>query len=271
MKYRHLVVGIKEEQRDLFEAWSWEEGFMNLYFEELPDMTVTLHVILAEGEELPEFLTEVEFVDLGFSSEEDWYEKWRQTLRPFSLCGGITVVPMEEERPVESLSEIGLIPGMAFGTGLHESTRLAASLIKKVVRSGDRVLDVGCGTGILSVLAMKCGASEAIALDIDEHALEKTRETARINGVSVKVVKSDFLSALSEGESFDLIIANMIAELLERFAGDMKKFLRKSGSIVLSGIYREKIRSISKLIDEDFTIDDTEEDGDWKALLLKER
>lgn len=271
MKYRHLFTVIKEEERDLFESWSWEEGFMNLYFEELPDRTVTLHVILAEDENLPEFLSMVELADLGFTREEDWYEKWRQTLRPFSLCGGITVVPMEEERPVESLSEIGLIPGMAFGTGLHESTRLAASLIKKVVRSGDRVLDVGCGTGILSVLAMKCGASEAIALDIDEHALEKTRETARINGVSVEVVKSDFLSALSEGESFDLIIANMIAELLERFAGDMKKFLRKSGSIVLSGIYREKIRSISKLIDEDFTIDDTEEDGDWKALLLKER
>jgi ribosomal protein L11 methyltransferase len=271
MKYRHLVTEIKEEERDLFEAWSWEEGFMNLYFEELPDRTVTLHVILAEDEKLPEFLSAAEFVDLGFTREEDWYEKWRQTLQPFSLCDGITVVPLEEERPVEGLNEIGLIPGMAFGTGLHESTRLAASLVKKTVRPGDRVLDVGCGTGILSVLAIKCGASEAIALDIDEHALEKTHETAIINGVFIEVVKSDFLSELSERESFDLIIANMIAELLERFAGDLKRFLRKNGSIVLSGIYKEKIRSISKLVDKDFTIDDIEEDGDWKALLLRER
>jgi len=270
LRYRHFMAAIDEHDRDFVEAVSWQEGFSNLYFEELPENEIGLHVIVEEGQGLPEFLSFLELIDLGSTEESDWYLKWRETLVPFRLCEGFTVIPLENEALIEERDLIGLIPGMAFGTGLHESTRLAASLLKEVVREGLEVLDVGCGTGILSVLARKAGASKALGLDNDPYAVEKTKETARINCASVDVRLSDFLSSLKGEESFDLIVSNMIAELLENFVGELELHLKDDGYLVLSGIYGDRYSLLAKHT-INYTVEKVEEDGDWKAFLLKKR
>jgi len=160
---------------------------------------------------------------------------------------------------------------MAFGTGLHESTKLAASLLSESVRRGSKVLDVGCGTGILSVIAAKRGASSVLALDVDQHSIEKTVEIARINHVSIETRLSDFLSALKSEERFDLIVSNMIVELLNEFALDLREFLQKDGRVILSGIYKDKYQEIKSLVEKGFLIERIKEDGDWKAIVLRRK
>jgi ribosomal protein L11 methyltransferase len=270
MRYRHLIAFVSPEESDSVEGTSWNEGFTNLYFEEIEGSGISLHVLLEEGEEVPAFLREIEFSDLGFSEERDWFQKWKETLVPFNLCDGFEVIPLEEEKMVGS-GKIGIIPGMAFGTGLHESTRLAAAILNETVREGSKVLDVGCGTGILSVIAARKGAAAVIALDIDEHSIEKTIETARINEVSIEARLSDFLSAVKLGECFDLIVSNMVAELLMKFVLDLPKFLTEDGIVILSGIYKDKYREIESLVEEAFSIENVREDGDWKAITLKRK
>ncbi|MBN2220001.1 MAG: 50S ribosomal protein L11 methyltransferase [Kosmotogaceae bacterium] len=270
MRYRHLIAFVSPEESDSIEGMSWNEGFTNLYFEEIEGSVTSLHVLLEEGEELPAFLREIEFSDLGFSEERDWFQKWKETLVPFSLCDGFEVIPLEEEKTVGS-GKIGIIPGMAFGTGLHESTRLAAAILSETVKECSRVLDVGCGTGILSVIAARKGAKSVIALDIDEHCIEKTIETARINEVSIEVRVSDFLSAVNPGERFDLIVSNMIAELLMKFVLDLRSFLTAEGTVILSGIYKDKYLEVENLVKEEFSIENVREDGDWKSITLKRK
>lgn len=268
MKYLHLMSILSENERALLEGSLWQEGFFDAYFEELPGIGTSFHVLLEEDAPLPEFLSRIEFTDLGYTQEADWYKKWRETLNPFELCEGITVIPLEKKKLVPDVNLIGLIPGAAFGTGLHQSTKLAASLLRKHMRKNALVLDIGCGTGILSVLALKSGARGAVGLDIDRRSLEIARETAAINGVSLEIRESDFLSSIGSQEKFDFIVANMVAELLAVFVNKLEDHLAENGIVVLSGIYRDKLKLLSDSIEEKFHILETEEDGDWKALAL---
>ncbi len=271
MKYRHLVSFVSEEESDLIEGISWNEGFSNLFFEKTVDSGIALHVLLEEGEELPYFLSKMEFSDLGFTEQKDWFEKWKETLVPFELCKSVEVLPLEEEKKVVDPNKIGIIPGMAFGTGLHESTKLAASLLVEAVVRGSRVLDVGCGTGILSAIAAKKGASQVVALDIDEHSVEKTNETARINDVYIDARQSEFLSSVKPEERFDIIVSNMIVELLREFVLDLERFLDEHGTVILSGIFKDKFSEIGNLIEGTFLIESSREDGDWKAIKLRRK
>ncbi len=271
MKYRHLVAFLSEEECELIEGISWNEGFSDLYFEKLVDSGNALHVFLEEGEELPVFLKGIEFSDLGFSEQKDWFEKWKESLIPFEICDGIEVIPLEEEEKIIDSNKIGIIPGMAFGTGLHESTKLAASLLSELIQRGSKVLDVGCGTGILSVIAAKRGASSVLALDVDQHSIEKTVEIGRINHVSIETRLSDFLSALKPEERFDIIVSNMIVELLKQFVLDLRGFLLRDGRVILSGIYKDKYQELKSLVEKDFLIERIKEDGDWKAVVLRRK
>jgi len=198
----------------------------------------------------------------------DW-EKWKRFFKPVAISKRIVIKPSWEDykkRPHELIVEID--PGMAFGTGTHESTRMCIKMLDDIIRGGESVLDVGTGSGILSIAAAKLGAKTVLAVDIDSEALKVAKENVRINGVDRTVKVSDLSIDLIE-EEFDIIVANILAEDLILMREKLTSRLKQGGRIVLSGILKTKAQNVANAYTEDeVKLVEIMEDGDWSAILL---
>ena len=175
--------------------------------------------------------------------EVDPLEWTRNQLRePFEIADGVIV------DPVGDYDEVGIVlkipPGIAFGTGLHATTKLCASEIKRLLRVGMSFLDIGTGSGILSILAAKLRAKPVVGVDIDEEALEVARQNALRNGVEVEFRKSDLLESV-DGK-FDFIVANIVPDVLKELAGQIGKVVKEGTILVLSGIDVERVDEVLK-------------------------
>ena len=163
-------------------------------------------------------------------SEESWEHAWKKYYKPVRVTERLIVCPVwEKADPGQGGTVIRLDPGMAFGTGTHATTQMCLRLLEKHLRPGDRVIDVGCGSGILSIAAAKLGAGSVLAVDLDEVAVRKTRENAGLNGVQdrVSVRTGDLLEGVTE--EADLILANLLAPIILRLARDLCRVLRPGG------------------------------------------
>jgi ribosomal protein L11 methyltransferase len=204
-------------------------------------------------------------------SEESWEHAWKKYYKPVRVTERLIVCPVwEKADPGQSGTVIRLDPGMAFGTGTHATTQMCLRLLEKHLRPGDRVIDVGCGSGILSIAAAKLGAGSVLAVDLDEVAVRKTRENAGLNGVQdrVSVRTGDLLEGVTE--EADLILANLLAPIILRLARDLCRVLRPGGRLIASGIVSDQIRSVQKAL-EDAGLETVETigEGDWVALAAK--
>ncbi len=196
------------------------------------------------------------FVDVGegtISSSEtedkDWVNNWKQYFHPFTV-DDILIKPTWEEVPKEHADKlmIEIDPGTAFGTGSHETTQLCIRQLQKYLKAGDRVLDIGTGSGILAIAALKLGASFAFGTDVDENAVRAAGENARGNGFSEDVFvleEGDILTeaALQErvGEgTYDVAAANILAPVIILLAGEADRYLKKGGIFITSGIIDTK-------------------------------
>jgi len=269
--YRYFTLYADEKLLSEIEELCLSEGFYNFFSEEIDSKLWRVKVYLESTEELPAFLRRYPFEFGGEELEAKWWKKFKDSLKPFMLTPNTKLIPLEEPVRITDEGSMGIIPGRAFGTGQHETTKLAALFLERYLKTGAMVLDVGAGTGILSALAIKKGASKAVALDIDKAAIEKCRETAWINNISIDARVSDFLSALEPGEHFDIIVSNMIVELLKGFVKETVKHLKPNGVLILSGILTEKFDSFMDTLEDTFSILETEELNEWKAAVLKRR
>lgn len=201
--------------------------------------------------------------------EEDWAESWKQYYQPIPL-GRVTIVPAwQSYTPAAGEVIVRMDPGMAFGTGTHETTRLVISLLEKHLRGGERVLDVGTGSGILSICAEKLGAASCAAYDIDPVAVKVARENCRDNGCpDVEVGVSDLLRGVSlAGGKFDLCLANIVAEILCRMAPDLGGYLTPHATVIVSGIVADKAALVEDAMTAaGFTRIDEMTERDWVAL-----
>ena len=203
--------------------------------------------------------------------EENWADSWKKYFKPIPL-GKITVVPAWEDY-TESEGEvvIRIDPGMAFGTGTHETTRLVMKIMQDVVGTGDRVLDVGCGSGILSIAASKLGAQSVNAYDIDPVAVKVARENARNSGCNnIETDTSDLLYGVKHIKGgYTVCVANIVADIIIRMLPDVHAFLAKDAPIILSGIVRERADEvINAARDAGYTVLRTEYENDWVALMI---
>ncbi len=210
-------------------------------------------------------------IEIGGIDEDDWAESWKQYYRPVHL-EGITIVPAwEEYTPKDGEIIVRMDPGMAFGTGTHETTRLVIRLMQKAEIAGKRVLDVGTGSGILSICASKLGASHCNAYDIDPVAVKVAKDNVKSDGCeNITVGVSDLLHGvdLSLGK-YDLCVANIVADIIIRMLPDIRDYLKEGAPLILSGIIKERAEEVREAVKkEGFTLKDEIYENDWVGMLV---
>ena len=211
-------------------------------------------------------------VAVNIRDDEDWKDRWKEFLKPAILGYSYIATPpwidmskyaheFDDNREV-----IRINPGMAFGTGLHETTSLSADFLETYIQEGDKVLDVGCGTGILSIVASKLGASEVLGIDIDDEAVIASIENLEANNVHNAVIKK---ADLIEGVDFkaDLVVANLLTNLVIRLTGDIRNHLNSGGRYIMSGILtNQQDKVLEALRDNGFQWLVVAEQGEWCAI-----
>lgn len=206
-------------------------------------------------------------------ADEDWANSWKKYFVPTKVSSDITVVPSwESYAPKEGETIIDMDPGMAFGTGTHETTRLCAEALEKYVAPGMSVVDVGCGTGILSIIAAKAGAGSVIAIDLDPVAVRVTRENAEKNGVAdqIKLYEGNLLEALEDGVKADLVVANILAQAVIVLASEVGEILAEDGVFIASGIITEYLSDVVDALEENsFTVLETAQMGEWHQVTAR--
>ena len=222
-------------------------------------------------ERLPALGIEAKISTEGMN-EEDWSESWKQYYKPIRL-GRITIVPAwEKYNAQDGEIIIRMDPGMAFGTGTHETTRLCLSLIEDELQGGERVLDVGTGSGILSICASKLGARSCHAYDIDPVAVKVARDNALSDGCSnVTVEVSDLLKNVDlSGGKFDMCVANIVSDIIFRMLPDIDKYLKDGAPLLLSGIINDRGDEVRAAVKENgFTVIRETTENDWVGMLVK--
>ncbi len=204
--------------------------------------------------------------------EEDWANSWKAYYKPIEIGERMVIVPAWEKYDApEGKLVVRMDPGMAFGTGSHETTRLVIGLLEKYVRGVERVLDVGCGSGILAICAAKLGAKECKAYDIDPVAVKVARENIKDSGLdNVTCDVSDLLRGVDKSEGgYDVICANIVADIIIRMTPDIGAYMNEGAVILASGIISERAEDVIACFEKYGlrVIEKAEENG-WCALVV---
>lgn len=212
----------------------------------------------------------VELLKCSEIDDEDWANSWKKYYKPFNISKRIVIKPTWEEYKTESGEIIiEMDPGMAFGTGTHETTKMCAQMLDENIKEGNKVLDVGCGTGILSIIASKLGAESVLSVDIDSVATEITKENCSINNVDNLEVITGVLSDVKEYK-YDVIVANIIADIIIGISQDISRYLKPNGVFISSGIIKERKEEVLQTyLNLGFECVKVEELGEWVAIIFK--
>jgi len=201
-------------------------------------------------------------------SDEDWANAWKKYYKPAKVGDKVVIKPTWEKYEAKADEVIvELDPGMAFGTGTHETTIMCIKLLEKYVKSDSTVFDVGCGSGILGITAAKLNARKVLCVDIDELSCKVSRENAEMNKVEdrLDIRCGNLLDVVSD--KADVIIANIIADIIISFSEDAMSFLKKGGIFISSGIISDRSDDVLiKLREEGFNVLEVLDLGEWCAI-----
>ena len=262
-----------------------DEGvaYLSFYMEELSpeEEKEKMDAVMAGIEDLKDFVDVGECTIVkGETQDTDWMNNWKKYWKPFKVDEHIIIKPTWEtvEDVPEDTLVVELDPGTAFGTGTHHTTRLCITQLKKYMQPGQEVLDVGCGSGILSIIALLLGAKEASATDVDIHAVEAAVENARVNGIESDVytvltgdVISDADFRYKVGEhKFDMVLANIFAEIIIPLSGVVKEMMKPGALFITSGIIDEREEDVRKALTENgFEIMEVTHSGGWVSFTAR--
>ncbi|MDA7026887.1 50S ribosomal protein L11 methyltransferase [Bacillus sp. CLL-7-23] len=205
-------------------------------------------------------------------NEEEWATAWKKYYHPVKISEKFTIVPTWEDYTPVHTDEliIEMDPGMAFGTGTHPTTVLCIQALERYVQPSDSVVDVGTGTGILSIASAMLGADQVEAYDLDPVAVESARLNSKLNKVAeqIEIKQNNLLDGIS-GEK-DVIVANILAEVILRFTNQAYSLLKQDGYFITSGIIQHKKQEVKDvLIKEGFTIIEVLSMEDWVSIIAK--
>lgn len=249
----------------------YEGVIIKAYFPESDDITDKIELVRESIERNPlnETGKSLGQVTVSEVNDADWAENWKRYYKPVRIGDKIVIKPSWEAfEPKEGDIVVELDPGMAFGTGTHETTILCIEALEKYVKKDAVVYDVGCGSGILSIVAAKLGAKKVIGIDIDDLSVKTSKENVKINGVEeiVEIVKGNLLDNVS-GKA-DIIVSNIIAEIIVNMIPDLKEYLINNGIFIASGIITEKLQLVKEaLIDNGFNIVEEKVMNDWAVII----
>ncbi len=216
----------------------------------------------------------------GETNEVDWRDNWKQYFHSFSV-GDILIKPTWEDTGTGGMRYvISIDPGAAFGTGSHETTKLCIRQMRRYMDQGDRVMDVGTGSGILSIVALKTGAHSIYATDLDPVAVSVSAENIEQNGFGsdrYRIVKGNIIddpvTQEDAGGGYDLVVANILAPAIIALQGMIFKFIRKGGYFISSGIIDTKEDEVLAALEAnpEFDIVEVEHDGEWVGITARRR
>lgn len=218
-------------------------------------------------------------IDLGLNAvsisevhEEEWATAWKKYYHPVKISERFTIVPTWEEYEPVSSDEliIELDPGMAFGTGTHPTTVMCIQALERTIRPGDLVVDVGTGSGVLSIASALLDAKHVQALDLDEVAVRSAKVNVKLNKVQdrIDVSQGNLLDGVDE--QADVVVANILAEVIMRFTDDVGKVVKPGGHFIASGIINPKKEDVKNaIVAAGFTIEETLQMEDWVAIIAK--
>ncbi|WP_297406584.1 50S ribosomal protein L11 methyltransferase [uncultured Cetobacterium sp.] len=212
-------------------------------------------------------------IDFYEYEEEDYQNSWKKYLYPEKVSEKFVVKPTwREYEPEENELVIELDPGRAFGTGSHPTTSLCLKIMEENIKPGNSVIDVGTGSGILMIAAEKLGAVDIYGTDIDELAIDSTKENLELNNISpekAEVYLGDLISVVKD-KQFDVVVANILADVILLLLKDIFKVVKKDGLIIFSGIIEDKLPQIVKEVEKKgLEILEIKRDKEWRALLIK--
>ena len=208
--------------------------------------------------------------------DEDWMASWKQHYRPIPIGERLLVLPAWVESSDPNRVAVKIDPSMAFGTGTHPTTQLCMAMIEKYLTPGQQVMDVGCGSGILSIAAIKLGAGHTLAVDIDDESTRATLENAERNGVNAGLeIGKGSVAEIRAGQfslrAAPLVLANILAPIILRLFDDgLGELVEPGGILVLSGILDEQAAAVQARAEaEGYTHLETAQIGDWVAIVLR--
>ncbi len=227
------------------------------------------------------------FVDVGSgeisqteTEDLDWMNNWKQFFKPFTI-DHILIKPTWEEIPEEHKDKllVEIDPGTAFGTGSHETTQLCIRQMQKYLKAGDRVLDVGTGSGILGITAIKLGADRAFGTDLDENAVEAAKENVAVNHIPAEqfpivtgnIIDDEALQKEAGLACYDIVVANILAPVIIMLSGEAARHMKKGAVMITSGIINTKEAEVKKAFEEnpDFEIVEVTHQNDWVSVTVR--